>query len=285
MKALSLVVGGLVLILVAHQATTDRILFLLPIASKSHANVFEPLIRGLGERGHEIVSISPVKYKMPATVQQLQFATIEEIFGEMGNPFEMRKMGKIQALFNGSFDSLKDTCERILQMEKFQNFVATEKFDLVIVDIMMNYCVAGVVPLIGAPSILVSTFAAPPFLSNDVGNRYPSSFVADPFLSFTHRMNFFERMANLVFGAMMQFVGDHIFIKPAADIYRKHLPNGKDLPDVHEIQANTSMIFMNSHFTLTYPRPLLPDCIEVGGMHTRPAKPLPKVREQIFSKM
>jgi glucuronosyltransferase len=36
------------------------------------------------------------------------------------------------------------------------------------------------------------------------------------------------------------------------------------------------MIFSNSYFPLTFPRPLLPDIVEVGGMHCRPAQPLPK---------
>lgn len=38
-----------------------------------------------------------------------------------------------------------------------------------------------------------------------------------------------------------------------------------------------SMVFGNNHFTINHPRPALPDIIEVGGMHTRPPKPLPKV--------
>ncbi|ODM98017.1 UDP-glucuronosyltransferase [Orchesella cincta] len=53
-------------LLLLQISTADKILFVLPVASKSHVNVFEPLIRALGERGHEIVNLSPVKSpKMP----------------------------------------------------------------------------------------------------------------------------------------------------------------------------------------------------------------------------
>lgn len=62
--------------------SADRILFLLPIASTSHHHVFEPLIRALGERGHDIVSLSPVKSNdMPVNVKQVQILTVDQIFG------------------------------------------------------------------------------------------------------------------------------------------------------------------------------------------------------------
>lgn len=277
MKTISIIPLGLLLAFL-QISTGERILFLLPIASKSHVNVFEPLVRALGERGHEVVNLSPVKSpKMPPNVKQIQIFTVEEIFGEMANPFDMRRMGKIQALVNGSFDSLKITCEKLLKTDTFQDLIMNEKFDLVIIDVLMNYCVLGAVHVLQAPSIMVSTFAAPAFLSTDVGNRLPPSFVADPFLDLTHKMNFVQRLTNTVLGSLMQLVSEYMFIAPAEKLYREHMPNGTNLPGVHAIQSNTSMIFMNSHFTLTYPRPLLPDCVEVGGMHARSVKPLPKV--------
>lgn len=258
--------------------TSDRILFLLPIASTSHVNVFHPLIQALGERGHDIVSLSPAtSSKMPKNVQQIQIMTVEEIFGELGNPFEMRKMGSINTLINGSFDTMMRSCEKLVRTDTFQNLVMKEKFDLVVVDILMNYCVLGAVPLIGAPSILVTTFAAPTTQSVDFGNRLPPSFVVDIFLDLSHRMSFLQRMKNVVAGSLTTLLAETLFLKKGERTYQDNLPNGKELPGVHEIQANSSMLFMNSHFTLNYPRPLLPDVIEVGGMHCGPPKPLPKV--------
>ncbi|ODM91121.1 UDP-glucuronosyltransferase 3A1 [Orchesella cincta] len=67
------------------------------------------------------------------------------------------------------------------------------------------------------------------------------------------------------------------------ELYRKYLPNGNQLPGLEEIMANSSLLFSNSHFTINYPRPLLPDVIEVGGMHTRPAGKLPKDLDDFLS--
>jgi len=38
------------------------------------------------------------------------------------------------------------------------------------------------------------------------------------------------------------------------------------------------LILNNAHFSLTYPRPGMPQIIDVAGMHCKPGKPLPKVR-------
>ncbi|CAG7663779.1 unnamed protein product, partial [Allacma fusca] len=38
-----------------------------------------------------------------------------------------------------------------------------------------------------------------------------------------------------------------------------------------------------NHITFQRPRPLLPDIVEVGGMHLVPAKPVPKELEEFLS--
>ena len=53
-----------------------------------------------------------------------------------------------------------------------------------------------------------------------------------------------------------------------------------ELPPLLEMEANVSLSLINSHFSFRKPLPFLPNQIEVGGMHCRPAKPLPKVTKQ-----
>jgi hypothetical protein len=78
-----------------------KILFLLPVASKSHVHVFEPLIRALGERGHEITSYTSMASKgMPKSVKEVVVYPVEEIFKDMQSPFIQRQMGKLAAFTN-----------------------------------------------------------------------------------------------------------------------------------------------------------------------------------------
>lgn len=41
-----------------------------------------------------------------------------------------------------------------------------------------------------------------------------------------------------------------------------------------EVEKNVSMVLVNSHYSLGQPRPLMPNVVEVGAMHCRPARPL-----------
>lgn len=60
-----------------------------------------------------------------------------------------------------------------------------------------------------------------------------------------------------------------------SSLYREKL--GQDIPTASEVLGNASLILSNGHFSLARPRPYLPDVIDVGGIHSHPAKPLPKV--------
>lgn len=52
---------------------------------------------------------------------------------------------------------------------------------------------------------------------------------------------------------------------------------GPDLPDINDLVYNTSLILVNSHFSIFTSRPTVPNFIEVGGLHIKPPEPLSKV--------
>ncbi|KDR11535.1 UDP-glucuronosyltransferase 1-8 [Zootermopsis nevadensis] len=47
-------------------------------------------------------------------------------------------------------------------------------------------------------------------------------------------------------------------------------------PPVWELEYRTSLVLLNSHFSLSYPKPLSPNYVQVGGMHVKPPKKLPQ---------
>lgn len=55
---------------------------------------------------------------------------------------------------------------------------------------------------------------------------------------------------------------------------------GAGIPDVAEIAKNISLVLVNQHYSFTGPKPLSNQLIEVGGLHLKPSKPIPKVRCQ-----
>jgi UDP:flavonoid glycosyltransferase YjiC (YdhE family) len=65
--------------------------------------------------------------------------------------------------------------------------------------------------------------------------------------------------------------------KSAKNIFYFEQVFGNDFPSVYELDSLPSLILINQHFTLNYPRPMQPNILEVGGMHvSREIKPLAK---------
>ncbi|CAL8110081.1 unnamed protein product [Orchesella dallaii] len=92
------------------------------------------------------------------------------------------------------------------------------------------------------------------------GLYFPPNFVPCSFAAFGDRMNFKQRVLNFIAECFMLTITR---VQWVPYLSRDHL--GSDVPDVDEIDKNVTLLLMNTHFSLTYPRPLLPDVVEVGG--------------------
>lgn len=56
---------------------------------------------------------------------------------------------------------------------------------------------------------------------------------------------------------------------------REHF--GPDLPYVGDILKNTSLVLVNHHHALGFPRPYVPNMVEIAGVHINEPKQLPTV--------
>jgi hypothetical protein len=114
--------------------SAENVLFLFPIASKSHANVFEPLIKALASRGHQVTVVTPVKSKSPPpNVTEISPIPLGDFLGNFGDPFEMRRMGKLQALGQFGMEKIHKLCHQAYRDPEFQA-VISQHFDLVIMN-------------------------------------------------------------------------------------------------------------------------------------------------------
>lgn len=60
------------------------------------------------------------------------------------------------------------------------------------------------------------------------------------------------------------------------NVLKTHI--GEDVPAIADFGRNLSFALQNGHFSVSNPRPYLPSVAEIGCIHCKPAKPLPKVR-------
>lgn len=102
----------------------------------------------------------------------------------------------------------------------------------------------------------------------------PTSYVPQPFLRFTDKMSFSERLENTFTSLVEDVLYGAIHLPQQRRLYEKYFPNAKKT--FYESYRGSSLIFMNTHISLSSARPLLPNMIEIGGIHVEEAKPLPK---------
>jgi hypothetical protein len=88
-------------------------------------------------------------------------------------------------------------------------------------------------------------------------------------------MTFGQRLVNTVATEVFK-LGLYMFAElPTDKMLKKHF--GKDVPPLSELNKRTSLILVNSHFSLNNPRPTVPGFVEVGGIHIQSNGILPKV--------
>jgi len=247
-----------------------NILMLLPFSSKSHRNVFMPLATALTQRGHKITMLSndPPQDKNPA-ITYLQH-TLPYWRHEEDNIFESLKDP------TAMFDKFKITFPLIgrdfYQCEVVKKLWAKrDTFDVVIIDSMFNevcYLFAHNKPL-----ITLSPGNIDPASSAVMGNLLNPAYVSNFLENYPVPMSFVNRVKNIFFS----IVGTMTFKGTTRGLVQteisKQFPN---MPNLIEFERRQDFNFYNGHHTLGMVLPLLPNQIEVGGMHLRPAKPLPK---------
>jgi glucuronosyltransferase len=170
-------------------------------------------------------------------------------------------------------------CDSFMQEKEVQNLLhsSDQQFDLIITEAFVNDCVLGFVHKFKAPVVQVVSFGGTSWMGDWVGNPSPYSYVPDGFQNFSDRMNLWQRVLNTL-GITFQKVSRCLYYLPKQQaVLEKYFSDYAPLPSISELDSSTSLILANHHFSISYPRPLMPNIVEVGGMHLKPAKKLPEV--------
>jgi glucuronosyltransferase len=255
-----------------------KILSIAIVSSKSHKITYDLLLEELAGRGHEVTVLSPIpsdrKIKNLREILTLDAELYMKDKQESPNFYEMKEKGDNLNPFI-MIDLLTKVCNVTYDLPHVQELLK-EKFDLVLIPALFNECAAGMAYKLNTSLVLISPVSAPAWVSGVLGTPSPASFVPNIFTGFGDKMTFYERTINFLATAGLSAV-QYLSFKPAMEaVYRDKL-NDPNIPSSDDIFRNASLILSNSHFSLSKPRPFLPDVVEVGGMHCRPAKPLPKV--------
>jgi glucuronosyltransferase len=256
-----------------------RILAVFPHSGKSHFDVFEPYLEELAARGYHLLVIShfPRQRSIPnyedidlrgtlptnKTVDILSFKNITYV-GQVRSAFRLGRWGSL-------------VCEKTLQNPHVRRLLASNAtFDLFITEQFNTDCFLAMAHKFQIPIIAFSSCSLWPWIPARLGNPDNPSYIPIQFAQSFNKMNFFERLSNTFWYLFHHVHHPFLMDAPAHRIARQHF--GQSLPALSLLARNTSLIFVNNHFSLNAPRPLVPGVIEVAGIHIKPIKKLPEVR-------
>lgn len=164
--------------------------------------------------------------------------------------------------------------EHVFKSQSVQKLLnSNEKFDAVIVELFAIDSLVGFGQHFDCPVLGVNTFDG--VYWNDVftANQPPSSYIPMVFLGLPDRMTYVERLKNTIYTQLEMFAYHFVNLRSQRKLYEKYFPNtNKSFDEVHK---NLSVLFMNSHTSTSSARPLMPNMIEINGIHVQDAKPLP----------
>lgn len=168
-----------------------------------------------------------------------------------------------------------------LNNTKVQEFIHSDgyQFDVVIFENFQHECFVTMGHKYGAHVIQLIPASPVAFLSQWHGQPFNPSYIPDPNSGFTDQMSIFVRITNTIVTCLQLILYPLFYMPQQNEIMLNHFnyTGWETRPPLEEMSKNISLTLINTHFTLGTPRPLVPNFIEVAGMHLKPSSKLPEV--------
>lgn len=105
----------------------------------------------------------------------------------------------------------------------------------------------------------------------------PLSYIPVPGSGLTDKMNFIQRLKNILFYSIILFQQKFVVDPVYNDICDKYIEGGCDV--ISLLQGADIWLF-RSDFVFEFPRPPMPNVVYIGGFQCKPAQPLPAELEE-----
>lgn len=264
------------------------ILVINDFPARSTFTAFKSLYKQLALRRHNLTVIS--RYGLSEEIQnyeEIKFSIFAHI-GESNPASDIRFIEKpnfITKYVNPVVLSKvsKQSCENLFSSKSVQDlYVSNRTYDIVMVQIFHTECVFQLAKMFtGANGAMIgyhSTLMVP-WATKKFG--LPLNPAVDPnyFLAFSQNMSFLERVENTIITSAHILYNNFGMVPMDREIVLKYF--GKEEADSLEDGNRISLLLLNTHFSINTPRVILPNIIEVGGMHIEKSKELPQVCHKI----
>jgi hypothetical protein len=130
--------------------------------------------------------------------------------------------------------------------------------------------------MLDIPVIKMCPFVGMKWMYDWVGNASPYAYLPHIFSDYNDRLNFWQRTLNTILEIYMK-LGRIFYATPQHDAILRKYFNSSSIPSVSVLEKSTALLLINQHFSTSYPRPLTPNTVEIGGIHINPPKKLDDV--------
>ncbi|XP_060850466.1 UDP-glycosyltransferase UGT5-like isoform X2 [Rhopalosiphum padi] len=255
-----------------------NILVFLPTETKSHFIGFKPLLETLVTRGHNLTLVSP--FALSSSLPHYTHIKVEvnENVADMNFLDKNSPMNRFP-LYMVTLWMGPMITKNALDKRSVRDFVLGDRsaFDLVVVENFFHECFVTLGHKYGAPVVQLLPFAVNPRVSQWHGNPYAPAYVAEFTAHYVAPMTFAQRAQNAVATLFNTWVNQLLYMPQQRAIMDEHFAyaDHEGRPDLETMLRNVSLTLVNSHPMIAPAAPYVPSYVQVAGMHTKPAGPLP----------
>ncbi|XP_034488822.1 UDP-glucuronosyltransferase 2A3-like [Drosophila innubila] len=262
-----------------------RILSIFPYPGPSQYINVVPYLKALASRGHEITSVNAFPQKKP--VKNFRDIAVLEVFQSyekiLKEATEDKNVWQENNFMNKFFIDITKAVLNNVNVQQELLKPGKDHYDLIIVETLRLDALYGFAAHFNAPIIGLSTFGTDWNIDELVGNPSPLSYTPLVTAGLSDRMTYWERVHNFV-ETSVALVNWKLIHRPVQEkLYEQYFPHIAHKVPLVELSKNFSLVMLNQHFSLSFPRPYVPNMIEVGGLHiSHTPAPLPKDIEEFI---
>ncbi|KFO28211.1 UDP-glucuronosyltransferase 2B31 isoform X1 [Fukomys damarensis] len=168
------------------------------------------------------------------------------------------------------------TCKELVLNKELMSKLQEPSFDVLLAD-AFTPCGELIAELLHIPFVYTHR-SFPGYTYEKYSGKlpFPPSYVPVALSELTDQMTFMERVKNMIYVLYFDFWFQAFNEKKWNQFYSEVLGRPTTLS---EIMGKAEMWLIRTYWDLEFPRPSLPNFDFVGGLHCKPAKPLPKEME------
>ncbi|KAL2780354.1 UDP-glucuronosyltransferase 2B15 precursor [Daubentonia madagascariensis] len=261
----------------------------------SHWMNMKIILDELVQRGHEVLVLtssasilidpnktSAIKFEVyPTSLSKDDFEDrliklIDRVIYDFPKDTFWSCVSQMEEIMWGYSRLLRKLCEDAVLNKKIMVSLQESKFDVVLAD-AISPCGELLAELLKTPLVYSLRFS-PGYAFEKYGGGllFPPSYVPVVPTELSDQMTFMERVKNMIYVLYFDFWFQGFDMKNWDQFYSEVLGRPTTL---YKTMEKADMWLIRTYWDFEFPRPLLPNFDFVGGLHCKPAKPLPKEME------